>query len=220
MLFFFKPESPQQVAPPSADLEYQSIHQPRPVPAVVRSADVDASMVHASGLNGLHHTSDEDMDIDPHWPSSSSRPSLDYIRHNLRDPHRTKPERTVSAPPPPTCQACGRVMQVPRSFHTPSPVGQRSGSPDIVPPDGPLMAAAFESGIDAVTELSLLKQQVQDVARVCTAVANGDLSQKIEVRVQGQVMIQLKNAINTMVDRLAQFALEVTRVSQEVGTDG
>lgn len=111
-------------------------------------------------------------------------------------------------------------MQVPRSFHTPSPVGQRSGSPDIVPPDGPLMAAAFESGIDAVTELSLLKQQVQDVARVCTAVANGDLSQKIEVRVQGQVMIQLKNAINTMVDRLAQFALEVTRVSQEVGTDG
>jgi len=48
----------------------------------------------------------------------------------------------------------------------------------------------------------------------------GDLSQKITVTVQGSVMIQLKEVINTMVDRLAQFAAEVTRVSQEVGTEG
>lgn len=82
------------------------------------------------------------------------------------------------------------------------------------------MSAAFESGIDAVSELMLLNEQVQDMARVCTAVVNGDLSQKIEVTVQGAVMVQLKHAINTMVDRLARFAQEVTRVSQEVSMDG
>ncbi|RPD58040.1 hypothetical protein L227DRAFT_469196, partial [Lentinus tigrinus ALCF2SS1-6] len=62
--------------------------------------------------------------------------------------------------------------------------------------------------------------QVQDVARVCNAVARGDLSQKITVPVQGMVMIQLKDVINAMVDKLGQFAKEVTRVSQEVGTEG
>lgn len=57
-------------------------------------------------------------------------------------------------------------------------------------------------------------------SRTWPAVANGDLAQKIEVTVQGAVMVQLKHAINTMVDRLARFAQEVTLVSQEVGTDG
>ncbi|KAF8884649.1 hypothetical protein BD779DRAFT_1612091 [Infundibulicybe gibba] len=85
---------------------------------------------------------------------------------------------------------------------------------------GPLAAAAFESGMSAVEELKLLKAQVQDVARVCNAVARGDLSQKITVPVQGVVMVQLKDVINTMVDKLGQFAKEVTRVSQEVGTEG
>lgn len=73
---------------------------------------------------------------------------------------------------------------------------------------------------DQVQELQLLKDQVQDVARVCNAVARGDLSQKITVVVQGVVMVQLKDVINTMVDKLGQFAKEVTRVSQEVGTEG
>ncbi|KAF9448757.1 hypothetical protein P691DRAFT_668846 [Macrolepiota fuliginosa MF-IS2] len=85
---------------------------------------------------------------------------------------------------------------------------------------GPLAHAAFESGLSAVEELKLLKAQVQDVARVCNAVARGDLSQKITVPVQGVVMVQLKDVINTMVDKLGQFAKEVTRVSQEVGTEG
>ncbi|OCH92001.1 histidine kinase [Obba rivulosa] len=92
-------------------------------------------------------------------------------------------------------------------------------SPLVVPP-GPLAAAAFESGLSAVEELKLLKTQVQDVARVCNAVARGDLSQKITVPVQGVVMVQLKEVINAMVDKLSQFAKEVTRVSQEVGTEG
>jgi osomolarity two-component system, sensor histidine kinase NIK1 len=74
--------------------------------------------------------------------------------------------------------------------------------------------------MSAVEELKLLKAQVQDVARVCRAVAAGDLSQKITVPVQGVVMVQLKDVINTMVERLGQFAQEVTRVSLEVGTEG
>ncbi|ETW76839.1 hypothetical protein HETIRDRAFT_389878 [Heterobasidion irregulare TC 32-1] len=74
--------------------------------------------------------------------------------------------------------------------------------------------------MSAVEELKLLKAQVQDVARVCNAVARGDLSQKITVPVQGVVMVQLKDVINTMVDKLGLFAREVTRVSQEVGTEG
>lgn len=49
-----------------------------------------------------------------------------------------------------------------------------------------------------VEELRLLKAQVQDIARVCTAVAKGDLSQKMMVPAQGVVMVQLKDVINTM----------------------
>ena len=51
------------------------------------------------------------------------------------------------------------------------------------------------------------------------AVANGDLSKKITVDVRGEIL-QLKEAINTMVDQLRSFASEVTRVAREVGTDG
>ncbi|KAJ8482196.1 hypothetical protein ONZ45_g15040 [Pleurotus djamor] len=97
--------------------------------------------------------------------------------------------------------------------------GSSSSSPMVLP-NGPLTHAAFESGMSAVEELKLLKAQVQDVARVCNAVARGDLSQKITVPVQGVVMVQLKDVINGMVDKLGQFAKEVTRVSQEVGTEG
>jgi osomolarity two-component system sensor histidine kinase NIK1 len=68
-------------------------------------------------------------------------------------------------------------------------------------------------------ELQLLKDQVQDVTRVCNAVAR-DLSQKITVPVQGVIMVQLKDVVNTMVDNLGQFAKEGTRVSQEAGTEG
>ena len=92
----------------------------------------------------------------------------------------------------------------------------------------------FNRGMSTVEELHLLQEQVQDVARVCNAVARGDLSQKtIQV-----VMVQLKYVINTIVrlvfslllfsvptalsqvDKLGQFAKEVTRVSQEVGPEG
>src|SRR5690349_13317411 len=61
--------------------------------------------------------------------------------------------------------------------------------------------------------------QVRNIAKVTTAVANGDLSQKITVDVKGEVL-ELKNTINSMVDRLRVFAGEVTRVAREVGTEG
>ncbi|MBA3330243.1 MAG: response regulator, partial [Actinobacteria bacterium] len=64
-----------------------------------------------------------------------------------------------------------------------------------------------------------LTDQVRNIAVVTTAVANGDLSQKITVDAKGEVL-QLKNTINTMVDQLSSFADEVTRVAKEVGTEG
>ena len=64
-----------------------------------------------------------------------------------------------------------------------------------------------------------LTSQVRNIALVTTAVANGDLSQKITVEAQGE-MLELKNTINTMVDQLNAFASEVTRVAREVGTEG
>jgi HAMP domain-containing protein/signal transduction histidine kinase/CheY-like chemotaxis protein len=64
-----------------------------------------------------------------------------------------------------------------------------------------------------------LTDQVRNIAQVTTAVAKGDLSQKITVDVKGEVLA-LKNTINTMVDQLSSFADEVTRVAREVGTEG
>jgi HAMP domain-containing protein/signal transduction histidine kinase/DNA-binding response OmpR family regulator len=64
-----------------------------------------------------------------------------------------------------------------------------------------------------------LTAQVRNIADVTIAVANGDLSKKITVDVRGEIL-QLKEAINKMVDQLRSFASEVTRVAREVGTDG
>ena len=64
-----------------------------------------------------------------------------------------------------------------------------------------------------------LTSQVRNIAEVTTAVANGDLSKKITVDVQGEIL-ELKNTVNTMVDQLNAFAGEVTRVAREVGTEG
>jgi signal transduction histidine kinase/HAMP domain-containing protein/CheY-like chemotaxis protein len=66
---------------------------------------------------------------------------------------------------------------------------------------------------------SNLTGQVRNIAQVTTAVARGDLSQKITVDVKGE-LLELKNTINTMVDQLSSFADEVTRVAREVGTEG
>src|SRR3989440_2862742 len=66
---------------------------------------------------------------------------------------------------------------------------------------------------------SNLTGQVRNIAQVTTAVAKGDLTQKITVDVKGEIL-ELKNTINVMVDQLSSFADEVTRVAREVGTEG
>src|SRR5215204_2246055 len=73
---------------------------------------------------------------------------------------------------------------------------------------------------DSVNQMaSNLTAQVRNIADVTTAVAHGDLTQKITVDVKGEIL-QIKDVINRMVDQLNSFAAEVTRVAKEVGTEG
>jgi HAMP domain-containing protein len=82
------------------------------------------------------------------------------------------------------------------------------------------VAGTWKDLTDSVNSMaSNLTGQVRNIAEVTTAVANGDLSRKITVDVQGEIL-ELKNTINTMVDQLSSFASEVTRVAKEVGTEG
>ncbi|HVS08308.1 MAG TPA: response regulator, partial [Planctomycetota bacterium] len=82
------------------------------------------------------------------------------------------------------------------------------------------VAGTWKDLTDNVNSMaSNLTSQVRNIAAVTTAVATGDLSKKITVDVQGEIL-ELKDTINTMVDQLSSFASEVTRVAREVGTEG
>jgi len=82
------------------------------------------------------------------------------------------------------------------------------------------VAGIWKDLTDSVNSMaSNLTGQVRNISEVTIAVANGDLSRKITVDVRGEIL-QLKEAINTMVDQLRSFASEVTRVAREVGTEG
>ncbi|MFZ5478238.1 MAG: HAMP domain-containing protein [Myxococcota bacterium] len=82
------------------------------------------------------------------------------------------------------------------------------------------VAGAWRELTDSVNAMaSNLTGQVRNISEVMTAVASGDLSKKITVDARGE-LLQLKDAINTMVDQLRIFAAEVTRVAREVGTEG
>jgi HAMP domain-containing protein len=82
------------------------------------------------------------------------------------------------------------------------------------------VAGVWKDLTDSVNQMgSNLTAQVRNIAEVTTAVAKGDLSKKITVDVQGEIL-ELKNTINTMVDQLNSFSSEVTRVAREVGTEG
>jgi HAMP domain-containing protein/signal transduction histidine kinase/DNA-binding response OmpR family regulator len=84
----------------------------------------------------------------------------------------------------------------------------------------PGVSGVWKDLTDSVNSMaSNLTAQVRNIAEVTIAVANGDLSRKITVDVRGEIL-QLKEAINTMVDQLRSFASEVTRVAREVGTEG
>ncbi|MFJ1656335.1 HAMP domain-containing protein [Streptomyces sp. NPDC088337] len=81
-------------------------------------------------------------------------------------------------------------------------------------------AGTWKDLTDSVnTAFRNLTGQVRNIAQVTTAVANGDLSQKVTVDVSGE-MLQLKNTVNTMVDQLSSFADQVTRMARDVGTEG
>ncbi|MFE9256871.1 HAMP domain-containing protein [Streptomyces sp. NPDC006879] len=84
----------------------------------------------------------------------------------------------------------------------------------------PGAAGTWKDLTDSVnTVFRNLTTQVRDIAQVTTAVANGDLSQKVTVDVAGE-MLELKNTVNTMVDQLQSFGAEVTRVAREIGVEG
>ena len=84
----------------------------------------------------------------------------------------------------------------------------------------PNAAGTWKDLTDNVNSMARnLTGQVRNIAEVATAIASGDLSRKITVDVRGEIL-QLKEAINTMVDQLRSFASEVTRVAREVGTEG
>ncbi|HKE65785.1 MAG TPA: HAMP domain-containing protein, partial [Micromonosporaceae bacterium] len=93
--------------------------------------------------------------------------------------------------------------------------GKLGGQADV-----PGVAGTWKDLTDSVNSMaSNLTDQVRNIAQVATAVARGDLSQRITVAAQGEIL-ELKDTVNTMVDQLSSFADEVTRVAREVGTEG
>ncbi len=104
------------------------------------------------------------------------------------------------------------VTRVAREVGTEGKLGGQAHVPGV--------SGTWKDLTDNVNQLAgNLTGQVRNIAQVTTAVAQGDLSQKITVDARGEVA-QLKDTINTMVDQLGSFADEVTRVAREVGTEG
>src|SRR5215469_7374185 len=104
------------------------------------------------------------------------------------------------------------VTRVAREVGTDGKLGGQAQVPEV--------SGVWKDLTESVNSMaSNLTAQVRNIAEVTIAVANGDLSRKITVDVRGEIL-QLKEAINTMVDQLRSFASEVTRVAREVGTDG
>jgi HAMP domain-containing protein/signal transduction histidine kinase/DNA-binding response OmpR family regulator len=104
------------------------------------------------------------------------------------------------------------VTRVAREVGTDGKLGGQAEVPDV--------SGVWKDLTDSVNSMANnLTAQVRNIAEVTIAVASGDLSKKITVDVRGEIL-QLKEAINTMVDQLRSFASEVTRVAREVGTEG
>ncbi|MFJ8622035.1 HAMP domain-containing protein [Kitasatospora sp. NPDC093550] len=104
------------------------------------------------------------------------------------------------------------VTRVAREVGTEGRLGGQAQVPDAT--------GTWQELTDSVNAMAgNLTWQVRNIAQVTTAVARGDLTQKIEVDARGEILA-LKNTVNTMVDQLSSFADEVTRVAREVGTEG
>ncbi|WP_233221037.1 HAMP domain-containing protein [Streptomyces carminius] len=105
-----------------------------------------------------------------------------------------------------------QVTRVAREVGTEGRLGGQAQVPGV--------AGVWRDLTDSVNGMAgNLTGQVRNIAQVATAVARGDLSQKIEVDARGEIL-ELKNTLNTMVDQLSSFAEQVTRVAREVGTEG
>jgi HAMP domain-containing protein/signal transduction histidine kinase/ActR/RegA family two-component response regulator len=105
-----------------------------------------------------------------------------------------------------------QVITVAREVGTEGKLGGQAQVPGV--------AGTWKNLTDSVNSMAAnLTDQVRNISQVTTAVANGDLSQKVSVDVRGETL-ELKSTINTMVDQLSSFADEVTRVAREVGTEG
>jgi HAMP domain-containing protein/CheY-like chemotaxis protein len=112
-------------------------------------------------------------------------------------------------------QLSGFASEVTRVAREVGTEGNLGGQAEV-----PGVAGTWKDLTDNVNTLAgNLTSQIRNIALVTTAVANGDLSQKITVEVRGEIL-ELKNTINAMVDSLRVFADEVTRVAKEVGTEG
>src|SRR3569832_1097865 len=110
------------------------------------------------------------------------------------------------------CVFTSEVTRVAREVGTDGKLGGQAIVPGV--------AGTWKDLTDSVNAMcGNLTGQVRNIAQVTTAIARGDLSQKITVDVRGEIL-ELKDTINTMVDQLNGFASEVTRVAREVGTEG
>jgi signal transduction histidine kinase/HAMP domain-containing protein/CheY-like chemotaxis protein len=106
----------------------------------------------------------------------------------------------------------GEVTRVARDVGTEGKLGGQAYVPNV--------AGTWRDLTENVNSMANnLTSQVRNIAQVTTAVAQGDLSKKIDVDARGEIL-ELKTTINTMVDQLSSFAAEVTRVAREVGRDG
>jgi signal transduction histidine kinase/HAMP domain-containing protein/ActR/RegA family two-component response regulator len=104
------------------------------------------------------------------------------------------------------------VTRVAREVGTEGKLGGQAAVPSV--------SGTWRDLTESVNQLAgNLTAQVRNIAQVTTAVAEGDLSQKITVDARGEILA-LKSTVNTMVDQLSSFADEVTRVAREVGTEG
>src|SRR5947208_4927009 len=120
--------------------------------------------------------------------------------------------RTINAMVDRLSSFADEVTRVAREVGTEGELGGQAQVDDV--------SGTWRDLTDSVNVMAAnLTDQVRQVAEVTTAVANGDLTQKISVEARGEVA-ELAETINTMVDQLSTFADEVTRVAREVGTDG
>src|SRR5438874_1655952 len=112
-------------------------------------------------------------------------------------------------------QLCSFASEVTRVAREVGTEGKLGGQAEVRGVSG-----TWKDLTDSVNSMaSNLTVQLRDVSKVATAIATGDLTQKITVDVRGEIF-QIKDVVNTMVDQLGSFASEVTRVAREVGSEG